>query len=155
MVIIPSPMCQYDYDNLMGDPFQPGGVTSSLLQQRPEEAFWAVGIVGKRPETVRSANIGGNVRLGEGVSTARSGRTLNCGGGWNRNWRSWSRSGRTLARSVTSELPGASSQRDSAASINTPLTLSLRGWRDGCGRRGRERVGGREAANSSMWWSRV
>ena len=33
-------------------------------------------------------------------------------------------------------LPRASSQRDSPASINIPLTLFLRGWRDGCGRRG-------------------
>jgi hypothetical protein len=47
--------------------------------------------------------------------------------------RSMTRSGRTLARSVTFELPRASSQRDSPASINTPLTLSLRGWRGGCG----------------------
>ncbi len=64
---------------------------------------------------------------------ARSGRTLNCDGGWNRGWRSWSRSGGALARLGAFELGRASSQRDSPASINTPLTLSSRGWRDGCG----------------------
>ncbi len=67
---------------------------------------------------------------------ARSGRAFDVTGCWLRDARSWSRSGRRLARGETSELPGASSQRDSPASINTPLTLSLRGWREGCGRRG-------------------
>ena len=41
-----------------------------------------------------------------------------------------------VARHVTLELLRASSQRDRPASISTSLTLSLRGWRDGCGRGG-------------------
>jgi hypothetical protein len=43
------------------------------------------------------------------------------------------RSGGALVRSVTLELPWAS-QRDSPESINAPVGLSLRGWRDGCDR---------------------
>ena len=54
-------------------------------------------------------------------------------------------SGGGVGGDVTSELPRASSQRDRPASINTSLTLSLRGWRAGCGR-------SRDSGVLEGWW---